>query len=244
MTRFFVTPAQIAGRTATLDEGDAYHLRVVLKAAPGDPVSVLDGTGRAWHGKLDTLGKTRATVTMGEMFTPQTEPSVSVTVAQALPKMADKMETVLQHGTEIGAVALWAFQSARSLTHLTGERHEKRLGRWAAIVKTAAEQAGRARLPHVRADGDLDAVLAAASGYDVTLLAHPDAPVSLKDVLQTTIEAHMFLLIVGPESGFTGQEVGKAQKAGAQVVSLGPRTLRTETAAFVVLSQILFARGN
>ena len=159
---------------------------------------VLDGSGREWPGRLETLGKTRATVKMGEPFSPQTEPSIQITVAQALPKMAEKMETVLQHGTEIGAVAFWAFQSAKSLPHLTGERHEKRLGRWAAIVKTAAEQAGRARLPSLRVEGDLNDVLSAARDYDITLFAHPEADRPLKDVLRDAPAARTVLVIVGP----------------------------------------------
>lgn len=240
MPRFFVRPEQMQNGTATLDESDAYHLRVVLKAAPGEPVAVLDGTGREWLGRLEQVGKTRATVTVGEPFWPKTEPRTKVTVAQALPKMAEKMEHVLQHGTEIGASAFWAFACERSVTHLTGERQAKRLARWQSIIKTAAEQSHRALLPKLRVEGSLADVLASAVQYDMALLAHPDTATTLREALSETQPASV-LVVIGPESGFTDGEVAVAERAKIGTISLGPRILRTETAALALTSQLLFA---
>lgn len=240
MTRFFVSPNQINQGLATLDEGDAHHLRVVLKAQPGERVSILDGSGHEWPGTLIELGKTRAVVKMGAPATPGTEPRTQITVAQALPKVADKMEHVLQHGTEVGAASFWAYQSTRSLTHLSGERHDKRLVRWQAIVKTASEQAHRARLPALRADGSLADVLRAAPGFDLALLAHTASAPPLRALLPP-VSPRSVLVIVGPESGFSDDEAALARRMGVQWVSLGPRILRTETAALVLLAQILYA---
>ena len=240
MTRFFVSPAQIERGLATLDAEDAHHLRVVLKAQPGASVSVLDGSGQEWPGVLIELGKARALVQLRAPLLPATEPRTQITVTQALPKVSDKMEQVLQHGTEVGASAFWAFQSARSLTHLEGERHAKRLLRWGAIVKTAAEQSHRAVLPAVRADGTLADVLGAAPRYDLALLAHPEASSSLHAALSASRPASI-LLLIGPESGFAPEELADARRAGVQWVTLGPRVLRTETAALVLLSQLMYA---
>nr|MDQ2688105.1 16S rRNA (uracil(1498)-N(3))-methyltransferase [Armatimonadota bacterium] len=240
MTRFFVRPEQMQNGTATLDEADAYHLRVVLKAAPGEPVAILDGTGAEFPGRLGQLGKTRATVAVGEAFWPKTEPRTQIMVAQALPKMAEKMEHVLQHGTEIGASAFWAFACERSVTHLTGERQAKRLGRWESIIKTAAEQAHRARLPALRVEDSLADVLASAAQYDLTLLAHPDTTTTLREALSET-QPKSVLIVIGPESGFTPSEVAAAKRAEVRTISLGPRILRTETAALTLASQILYA---
>ncbi len=240
MTRFFVSPDQIHQGTATLDEGDAHHLRVVLKAQPGERVSVLDGSGREWPGTLLEIGKARALVRLGEPVMPLTEPRTQITVAQALPKGADKMEQILQHGTEVGASSFWAYQSARSLTHLTGERQDKRLVRWQAIVKTAGEQSHRARLPPLRADGALTDVLRAAPQFDLALLAHTVPSPTLREALSSSLPLSI-LIIVGPESGFSDAEAAEARRLGVQWVSLGPRILRTETAALVLLSQTLYA---
>ena len=105
MTRFFVRPEQIRHDLVLLDADDAHHLRTVLHAQPGDKLAVLDGSGREWPAVLTELGKTRAVAQLGEPVNLRTETAVRITVAQALPKMAEKMEQVLQRGTEIGAAA-------------------------------------------------------------------------------------------------------------------------------------------
>ena len=242
MTRFFVKPEQIVGEFVYLDGDDAHHLRVVLHAQPGTKIAVLDGSGREWPAALTELGKTKAVAQLREPFAPRTEPEVQVTVAQALPKVAEKMEQVWQRGTEIGAAGFWAYASERSLTHLTGERQDKRQGRWAAIVKTAAEQAHRAVLPALTISGELRDVLASASEYDLALMAYEgEAETGLKAALAGQGSApKRILVIIGPEGGFSDAEVKAAQKAGVQTVSLGPRILRTETAALVMVAQILF----
>jgi 16S rRNA (uracil1498-N3)-methyltransferase len=243
MTRFFVRPDQFAGSLVTLGADDAHHLRVVLHAQPGQPIAVLDGSGREWPATLLELGKTKAAARLGDPVSPQTEPPVQITVAQALPKVTDKMEQVLQRGTEIGASGFWAFASERSLTHLTGERHDRRRGRWEAIIKTAAEQAHRARLPALRVDGDFVEVLKAAGEVDLALLAYEgERETTLRRALAALpAPPKRILIIVGPESGLTDSEVKAACKAGVPTVSLGLRILRTETAALVMVSQILFA---
>lgn len=240
MTRFFVRPDQIAGSVATLDEPDAYHLRVVLKSAIGEKVTILDGTGREFPGRLAEIGKTRATVQIAEPAMANTEPHTAITVAQALPKMAEKMEQVLQHGTEIGATGFWAYASERSLTHLSGERHSKRTSRWQSIIKTAAEQSHRAKLPTLQVDGTLADILSSIPLFDLTLVAHTESAIPLRDALGVSQPKNV-LVIIGPESGFAAREVADAGRSGAKIVSLGPRILRTETAALTMVSQLLYA---
>lgn len=240
MIRFFVRPEQIQGGRVILDADDAHHLRVVLQATPGDAIAILDGSGREWTACLETVGKNQASASLGPSSEPRTEPWTQITIAQALPKMAEKMEQVLQRGTEIGAAHVRAFASARSLGHLTGERQAKRLARWHAIVKTAAEQSHRTVLPTVQADETFADLLAATSQYDLTLLAHPtDTAKPLREAIAAG--PRTILVLVGPESGFSEREIADAAAAGVQIVTLGPRILRTETAAMVMTAQILYA---
>lgn len=242
MTRFFVTQAQIEDDIVTLGEDDAHHLRVVTHHETGDRIAILDGNGAEWEATLLTLGKKAATAKLGRRFEPATEAGVRVTIAQALPKVGDKMEQVLQRGTEIGAHAFRAFSSAKSLSHLTGERQEKRLARWRTIVKTAAEQAHRAILPDVAAEDTFADIIRSAGSYDLALLAYEhERKHSLKSTLRSLpAVAATILLIVGPESGITDDEAAAAIKAGIKSISLGPRILRTETAAMAATAQILF----
>ena len=242
MTRFFVRPEQIVQDFVLLDADDAHHLRTVLHAQAGDRLAVLDGSGREWPATLTELGKTKAVAQLGEPTVLRTEPAVKITVAQALPKMAEKMEQVLQRGTEIGASCFWAFESERSLTHLIGERQEKRRTRWEAILKTAAEQAHRAVLPALQISANFADIWREAGTFDLALLADTGANVPpLKTVLCNKSAPETILVIVGPESGLTARETQAAHQAGVKSVSLGPRTLRTETAALVLVSQILYA---
>ena len=241
MTRFFVRPEQMANGMVTLDAEDAHHLRTVLHGQPGQRIAVLDGSGQEWPATLLEVGKTKAVARLGEPIVLDTEPSVQITVAQALPKMAEKMEQVLQRGTEIGAGGFWAFETERSLTHLTGERQVKRQTRWTAIIKTAAEQSHRAKLPALQITGNFRDVLASASGHDVSLLAHEGEQAMTLHRALSALPPQTIMVMVGPEGGFTADEVRAAQKAGVQNVSLGPRILRTETAALVMVSQILYA---
>jgi len=242
VTRFFVRPEQIVHDFVLLDADDAHHLRTVLHAQAGDRLAVLDGSGREWPATLTELGKTKAVAQLGEPLFLSTESAVKITVAQALPKMAEKMEQVMQRGTETGATAFWAFESERSLTRLTGERQEKRKSRWEAILKTAAEQAHRAVVPTLQISANFADILREVGTFDLTLLADTgkDA-LPLKTVLQNAPEPKSILVMIGPESGLTPGEVQAARKAGVQSVSLGPRILRTETAALALVSQLLFA---
>ncbi len=242
MTRFFVRSEQIVGEFVYLDGDDAHHLRVVLHAQPGTKIAVLDGSGREWPAALTELGKTKAAAQLREPFQPGTEPNVQITVAQALPKVGEKMEQVLQRGTEVGVSGFWAFASERSLTHLTGDRQDKRLVRWGAIVKTAAEQAHRAVLPSLTVQGEVRDVLATAGEYDAAFLAYEgETDRSLKKAMTALPSPPpRVLILIGPEGGWSDTEIKAARKAGVQTISLGPRILRTETAALAAAAQILF----
>lgn len=242
MIRFFIRPDQIAAGDVTFDAGDAHHLCVVLHARAGDMVAVLDGTGQECVAALTEIGKSHARGRIVQGSRPNTECRTRITVAQALPKMADKMETVLQRGTEVGAAAFWAFASERSLPHLVGERHAKRISRWEAIVKTAAEQSHRSLLPAVRADQTFADVIREAASFDLALLAYEgETALTLKKALESAKAPDTVLIVIGPEGGLTDAEASAARKHGMASVSLGPRILRTETAALLMVSQIVYA---
>ena len=215
----------------------------MLHARAGDPVAVLDGEGLEYPAVLSEVSKTKTIARLGAAFSPKTELTTRITIAQALPKVADKMEQVLQHGTEIGAAAFWGFSSARSQTHLIGERQEKRMLRWHTIVKTAAEQSHRALLADVQAISTFSVVAKKASEFDLALIAYEgEQDISLRKVLENQTQTpKTILIIIGPEGGFTEEEVKIAVSHGVHSISLGTRILRTETAAFVLLSQLLYA---
>ncbi len=254
--QFFVPPAVIRGDTVTLPPDAAHHARNVLRLAPGDPIIAVDGVGGRFACRLTEVSAKNVQATIEERGAATGEARTRITVAQALPKTSGQIEQVLQHGTEVGAsgFAFWAAQ--RSVARLAdGEKIEKRLARWRGIVQSSAEQSRRAVLPTVEWLPFAADVAKAVTGYDATLTLHESGSVSLARALADLPSGGgggggdgaselRLLVIVGPEGGLTNEEVTRFESAGARTVTLGPRVLRTETAALVALAQILYARED
>ncbi|HEX5324393.1 MAG TPA: 16S rRNA (uracil(1498)-N(3))-methyltransferase [Capsulimonadaceae bacterium] len=236
MSRYFIPTEQIDETAGTvLFEGqDAHHLHTVLRMRPGQTVYALDGEGHEYEAVLEEVGKSRARARLQAKRALNTELPIKVTVAQALPRTLEKLEWVLQHGTEIGASGFIVFESARGRSD--GERLVKKSARWQEIVRSAAEQSHRAHLPTVDAILSFRAVLEIGRAHDLSVLAYEgERKTKLGQVLPKNAS---ILAIIGPEGGFTDEEVASARAAGVVPVTLGPRILRTETAGLVLLSQI------
>lgn len=241
--RFFVPPAAVVGDTVTLPPDAAHHAAAVLRLRPGEPVRIHVGDGSALDCTLSEVTSKIATAQVNRCTALDTEPRLRITVAQALPKNADKLEQVLQHGTEIGAAAFVVFPSARSVARLEPEKLEKRLIRWRGIIRGAAEQSGRGMLPDVSWCASLPEATGVCESPCAALLLHEGATTRLAQALEDVpASVTQILVVVGPEGGFTENEVAGFTARGSKAISLGPRILRTETAALVALAQILFAR--
>ncbi len=239
MTRFFVDADRITGSTIEFDSRDSHHMAVVLKRRSGDSVLVCDGRGTEYLVTLDQVSKNAVVGRVTDMYRLATEPKTKVTVAQALPKTLEKLEWVLQHGTELGAVAFIPFYSSRSREDW--QRLVPKRERWQEIVRSAAEQSRRAYCPIVQPIVSFEDVTAASSKYDIALFAYEnEVQTSLRSVMEQR-QAINILVIVGPEGGFTDAETKTALNNGARSITLGPRILRTETAALCMLSQIYYA---
>jgi 16S rRNA (uracil1498-N3)-methyltransferase len=170
------------------------------------------------------------------------EAALRITVAQAVPK-GQKMDLVVEKATELGAYAIVPVRSARVAGHDTSPA---KVERWRRIAKSAAQQSGRTRVPDVAAVTDWEALLATFADYERVYVPWELAePAPLRDVLDAGLrDARSVLFAIGPEGGFAPDEIVRARDAGAAVISLGRRILRTETAALVVLSAMLYARGE
>lgn len=243
--RFFVAPDAIQGERVTLPSEAARHARTVLRLQVGEPILIHSDDGTARRCRLEALSAAAVIARVVEQYALDTEPRTRITVAQALPRNADKVEEVLRHGTEIGAAGFALFPAARSVARLEGDKRDKRRERWRGIVQSAAEQSGRGALPPVEWLPSLAALADALPGYEAALIAHESAAVPLARTLAALpARATRLVVIVGPEGGLTEAEVSTLTTRGGQTVSLGPRILRTETAALVALAQILYAQEN
>lgn len=254
MQRYFVTPGQLGDKEVILSGDDAHHAIRVMRMEPGDEFIVSDGEARAARAVIRTAASHQVEADIAAWLPMDGEPRWSVTVAQSLPK-GDKMELVIQKGTEIGAAAFLPFQSERMIVQYDNKKEAKRLERWCKIAKEAAEQAHRSRIPAVEPVKTWRQLIAAAAAYDLVLFCYEkeggSGGAGLRDAVRDyrsrqgdNAEQPRLLLIVGPEGGFTEREAAEAEQAGAVIVGLGKRILRTETAAMVGLACLMYESGE
>jgi len=244
MHRFFVSPDALLADPVRLRGDLARQIARVLRLAPGDEIILLDNTGAAYLARLLTVTPRETTAAIVDVVTPAPEWGVRLTLYQAVPR-GRKIEWVLQKGAELGVSAFVPVVSTRCQGLTPDDLGEAKLTRWRRIVAEAAEQSERARLPEVRPALGLAEAVREASQADLALLATVSAEARpLREALDALEQAPASVaLLIGPEGGFSPQEVALAAQAGVTPISLGPRVLRTETAALVAFSAILYALG-
>lgn len=242
LTRFFVCPDQIRDGRVVIAGADVHHLRDVLRLGPGDSIQVLDGSNNEYVAVIESADPEGVVASIVDSRIRATEPRVHLTLAQCLPK-GEKMEWVLQKGTEVGYSGFIPVASERSVVRLDAERAARKTERWNRVVREASEQAGRAVLPKVLPMLSWRELCGTFDGYDRVLLPwEGEETRGLRSALEG--EPGRMLVIIGPEGGLTQGEVSVAEQAGAIPVSLGRRILRTETAGLVAAAAILFAAGE
>lgn len=228
---FFVTRTD--SDTITLPEDKSHHVRTVLRMRSGDGLMLHDGAGNAAEARLVSVEKREVSARVITEWKPvDTEPERQITVFQALPKIGEKAEQILQHGVELGAVKFVFFGTEKSI-HLEGQdRIRRKLARWDDIARNAAEQSGRGIVPPVLWEDELEGAQAHAEGLTI-LVGTPGAKLTVSEAAR---DSNSLALFMGPESGFTSAE---EKTLGGVPVSLGPRILRTETAALAALARLL-----
>jgi 16S rRNA (uracil1498-N3)-methyltransferase len=242
MPRFFVPQRDITDGKARLQGGEFRHLQRVLRLREGDAVTLFDDAGIEHDGVVISLSPRVATVRVLKSAAPARESPVAITLYQGAPK-GRKLDLVVEKATELGVVAIVPFVSAFGAASVaaTGGKRE----RWERIALAAAKQSGRTTIPTIGATLTFPEVLTAATAMDRALLFFEDAgtpPVAVAappDPRPATAA-----VIVGPEGGFSADEVTRALNAGVVVCGLGPRILRTETAALVATALVQARWGD
>lgn len=251
MQRYFVPEGQMGELSVTLVGDDARHLAAVMRSKPGDCFIACDGKGRDVLAKIVSVDKDSVQADITDELSTQAEMAWKVTVAQSLPK-GDKLEIVIQKGTEAGAAAFQPFLSQRTVVQYDERKEAKRLDRWRKIAKEAAEQSHRSIVPDVKTVSSWKALLKQFAEYELILFCYEEEGRSgsgLRDLLssfrsQLTIVAPRILIVIGPEGGFTSQEAEAATDSGAKLIGLGRRILRTETAALYALACLGYESGE
>lgn len=239
--RFFVSPACVSEGQVVFTEDQRKQIKNVLRLHPGEIVYTLDNSGREYVTEIQALDESRALGRIMEVRLPATESKMRMTLIQAMPK-GEKLDFILQKCTEIGVSKFVLTETERSVARIPTEKVQARLDRWRAIVREAAEQSGRACLPVVEGILPFRRALEEAAGCPAMMAWEGERTANLIAVLRQLGRPDEVAVLIGPEGGFTAGEVDQARAAGIVPVSLGPRTLRTETAAIVASALVILGQ--
>ncbi len=242
MIRFFVSSAEIDLDEIVLQGENAAHARV-LRLKAGEQVLVCDGHGRECVCKVSCFTDKDVFLQVESRQNSSSEAAVDVSVFVGFPK-ADKLEHIIQKATELGAVEIVAFPSARCISRPDEKSLSKKLERWRKIAASAAEQSGRGRIPEIVVLKSYEEVLARAKKADKAILFYENEiattlHMALQDCCYKSVS-----IITGPEGGFEVSEVKEAEEAGISICTLGKRILRCETAPLCALSAVMYANGE
>jgi len=238
--RVFVDTPLLPEAQADLPDEAAHHVHSVLRLRPGAELLLFDGRGGEYPARLLSVHRKGARVEVNAQRAIERESPLAVTLVQGISR-GERMDYTLQKAVELGVTRIVPVVAERTVINLRGGEHtERRLEHWRRIVIAACEQCGRNHLPEVVQPMLLPAWLAGprpACGLLLALSTRNGLPPLARPLPAIT-------LLVGPEGGFAAHELEAAGKAGYQTVTLGPRTLRTETAALAALAALQALYGD
>ncbi len=242
LTRIYVPASNgklMAGVEAELPQTAGEHVTRVLRLRIGAAITLFDGLGGEWSAQITSIARTNVRARCIEHSAVERESPLTITLLQSLAR-GEKMDWVIQKATELGVARIIPLTAERSVVQIDDERAPRRLAHWQAVAASACEQSGRNRLPVI--SGPL--AFAAACNADLPsarLVLDPEASRPLASALGDETQV---AVLIGPEGGLTTTELDGAQHSGFVSVSLGPRVLRTETAAVAALTAIQLTAGD
>ena len=208
----------------------------------GSLVTLTDSEGCDFRGRVTRLSKTEGSLFIFEAFSSPTESSLEIILLQALPEK-ERMELIIQKTTELGVSTILPFQAERSISLREREAKQRKAHRWQHIAVRAVQQSRRAKVPYIGDCRPLEEILGDFGEDTLKIFLWEKAGENLKSVLRQH-PSQKICVVVGPEGGFTEEEVKSAKKKGFIAVKLGQRILRTETAAIVLVGILQFELGD
>ncbi|HEU0154046.1 MAG TPA: 16S rRNA (uracil(1498)-N(3))-methyltransferase [Arenimonas sp.] len=226
------------GSPAALSELASGHLVRVLRLGVGDAVVLFNGDGHDYDARLASVGKRGAEAMVTGVRALANESPLAITLAQGVAR-GEKMDLVLQKGTELGVAAFAPINTERTEVKLDAERAAKRLAHWQGVLVAACEQSGRARVPALAAPLGL-AQWAGGTHAGLKLMLDPEGELTLAALPPTDAVT----LVVGPEGGLSERDLATLRAAGFRGLRLGPRILRTETAGLAAIAALQSRLGD
>ncbi|WP_090232082.1 16S rRNA (uracil(1498)-N(3))-methyltransferase [Lentibacillus halodurans] len=244
MQRYFVPAENWEDNRVMITNDDAHHISRVMRSKPGDVIICNHPDGKAVTCQITDITKNHVQAVIKERLGESAELPVNVTIAQGLPK-SDKFELVLQKGTELGATAFVPVQADRSVVAWDDKKTEKKMNRFSRIVKEASEQCHRNKIPFIQPVRAIKTLVDESSEYDLKLFAFEEEAKteeyqSFGMLVSEINPGDRVLIVIGPEGGFSEQEAALLKQNEFVPIRLGPRILRTETAALYALASISY----
>jgi 16S rRNA (uracil1498-N3)-methyltransferase len=236
--RFYLDAPLRAGSVCTLSEDAAHHAIHVLRLREGDDVTLFNGRGGEFAARIASIQRLRIVIDLLQHRPVEREAPLRVTLVQGV-SAGERMDSTVRKAVELGVAEIQPVLAARSVARPKGDRAEGRRAHWQKVAIAACEQCGRNRIPEVHPliqVGDYR-----ADGAAARILLSPQATLKLSEAVK---DATTFILAAGPEAGFTAEEEAALAAAGFVPASLGPRVLRTETAAVAALAALSALRGD
>ena len=242
MPRFFVSPESVNGDTITVTEGDYNHIRNVLRMHIGESITVCDGQGADYRCEIAEYADGLCLLAIKERIPSTVELPIEITLYQGLPKK-DKMELIIQKAVELSAARIMPVLCERTIVKLEDPKKEQRkMERLRAISESAAKQSGRGILPEIADPKKFADAIKDAKDRGCVILVPYENALGMKataEAFSEGMKAEKIAVFIGPEGGFSREEIAVAEQNGAHIISLGRRILRTETAGIAVLSALM-----
>lgn len=245
MPRFFVAQDAIDGDSIIITGDDAHHILRVLRMKVSDELTVCDKKGTDYRTVITAMDHGSVSTKILSAAPSITEPPVSVTLFQALPKAA-KMDSVVQTCTELGICKIVPCIMRRCVVKLEDNKAaSKKADRWQAIAEAAAKQCGRGIIPKIAQPMYFDEAITALKAHDLAFAAYEqETTLTLKEVLKNAGLPKTAAFLIGPEGGIAPEEADALEQNGIPTVTLGPRIMRTETAGGALLAMLMYELGD
>jgi 16S rRNA (uracil1498-N3)-methyltransferase len=247
MQRFLIDPDLPTREKPRLTGSEARHALRVLRLQPGDSLILTDAQGHEWQAVITEASNDEAGLQIIRESAPLEEPRLELTLGLALIK-ADRFDLVVQKGTELGLKTLVPLNSSHSVVNSRSAQSAQKLARWKEIARQSLKQCRRAFPVNVEPVKNIGDFIASASGADLKIMLHQGDPnsggMTWRELADNYQNPGSICAMVGPEGGFASSEVAEAREAGFEILGLGPRTMRSETAALALCSILGFLWGD
>jgi 16S rRNA (uracil1498-N3)-methyltransferase len=246
LTRVYVEAPVAGGKRLVVEGSAANHITRVLRLRSGDALTVFDGSGGEFGARIEEFRKDSVVVSVEDHRPLDRESPLPLTLAQGISR-GERMDWIIQKATELGTSRIVPLFTKRSVVRLDEKQADRKLQHWRAIAISACEQCGRNRIPELAAPIDFFDVLPADSSGATRLLLSPTGDLRIEDLQDVGQNigkevrqgaGNGITVLIGPEGGLEDVEQEAALAAGFKAVRLGPRVLRTETAAIAALTII------